>query len=106
MTINYGFAKFFNVLDAALVSSVSLQERLAGIVSGVSHLKRDSFPDDETWKRFEELMRSTTNRPAEGHEGTIAATTSRMNENDTRHWIGEAFGIFSRIAEACGKTRQ
>src|ERR1700722_14378307 len=44
--------KFFTSLHHAVWSAAPPQELLEGVVSGVCHLRRDSFPDDETWERF------------------------------------------------------
>jgi hypothetical protein len=106
LSVDYGWEKFFSSLRYAVASPASLQHRLEGIVSGVYILERDNFPDDETWKRFEKLMKEATKLPArtEG-EGTIRATTSQMTDDEAGHWLQEAFEIFSEIAQAYGKER-
>jgi hypothetical protein len=105
MGVDYGWEKFFSSLHFAIGSTHSLQERLHSVMSGVSHLDRDSFPDDERWERFEKLLKETTKLPArfEG-EGTIQATTEQMSDDDAAKWLREAFGLFSDIALAYGKV--
>jgi hypothetical protein len=100
MSLDYGWEKFFSSLHYAVGSAAPPQELLEGVVSGVCHLRRDSFPDDETWKRFEKLMNETTCLPAKGNEGTIQATTSHMTDDEAGRCLREAFGIFSKIANA------
>lgn len=105
MGVDYGNEKFFSVLSYAVGSTDSVQERLSNVISGVCHLERDSFPDDDTWQRFEALLAETTKRAAKGDEGTIAATTSQMSEDEAAKWLHEALSIFTEIAEAYGRAR-
>ncbi len=81
-----------------------MQERLFGVVSGVCHLERDSFPDDATWERFEALLADNTKRAARGDEGTIEATTSQMSNEEAAKWLQEALSIFTDVAEAYGRA--
>jgi hypothetical protein len=106
MGLDYGWEKFFSSLHYAVGSAAPPQELLEGVVSGVCHLRRDSFPDDETWKRFEKLLNETTCLPGKGHEGTIQATTSQMTDDEAGRCLREAFEIFSKIAEAYGAHAQ
>ena len=64
MAVDYGCEKFFSVFNYVIVSTRPLQERLESVISAVVHLRREDFPDDETWKRFEKLMEATTRPPA------------------------------------------
>jgi hypothetical protein len=102
MSIDYGWEKFFNALSYAIGSAASPQERLEGVIGGTSHLERDSFPDDETWVAFSEMLTVSTSRAAEGDEGKIRATTSRMTDDEAAKWLTKSFEIFSEIAEAYG----
>jgi hypothetical protein len=74
-------------------------------VVGVSNLRRDNFPNDETYERFGKLMKGTTMLPAKDAAGTTEATTSQMEESEARRWLQEAMGIFSHIAQEYGKER-
>jgi hypothetical protein len=103
MGVDYGWEKFFSSLNYAVANTDSLQKRLAGVAMGVCHLDRDSFPDDETWKRFENFMNVTTLLSAKGNEGTIQATTSEMSDGEAHQWLQEALGLFSELAEAYGR---
>jgi hypothetical protein len=99
MGVDYGLEKFFNSIHFAVASTQPLQERLSSVISGVCHLRRESFPNDETFARFERLITGTTMLPAKDKEGTIASTTSQMEESEARQWLHEAFGIFAEIAD-------
>jgi hypothetical protein len=105
MGIDYGLEKFFDQLHYAVSSTDPLQERLTGVVRGISHLRRDSFPDDETYARFERLMKGNTMVPAVANEGSIQATTSKMDEMEAGKWLTEVLAIFCEIAEAFGKQK-
>ena len=48
--------KFFSSIHYAVTSTERLQQRLQGVVSGIDALRRNSFPNDETYERFEKLV--------------------------------------------------
>jgi hypothetical protein len=104
MGVNYGWEKFFILLDYAIASKASLQDRLASAISKVEGLSADSFPSDgDSWVRYKGLIEATTKLPALHKEGTIQATTSQMTDEEAARWLREAVGIFSDIARACEK---
>jgi hypothetical protein len=76
MGVDYGWETLFSALSQALASTDSAQKRLAAIAWGVRHLKKDSFPDEKTLKRFENFMKGTTRFPAKSIKSRIQATTS------------------------------
>ena len=81
-----------------------IKKRLEGVISGIVHLQRDSFPDDDTWGRFERLIQATTMLPNRtSGEGTIQATTSQMSDEQADEWLEEAFSIFIALEEAFGR---
>jgi hypothetical protein len=104
MGVNYGWEKFFIALHDAIASTEPIQKRLQRVVVGVSNLGRDDFPDDESYERFEKLMKGTTILTAKD-AGTMEATTSQMEESEASRWLQEAMGIFSHIALGWGKER-
>jgi hypothetical protein len=75
------------------------------VVNENDGLRRDSFPSDETYERFEKLMTATKMLPARGNEGRLAATTSQMEESEAKQWLQEALGLFSDVAQAYGKEQ-
>ena len=97
--------KFFSSIHYAVTSTELLQKRLQVVVSGIDGLRRDSFPSDETYARFEKLMTATKMLPARGNEGRLAATTSQMEESEAKQWLQEAVAIFSDVAQAYGKEQ-
>jgi hypothetical protein len=105
MGVDYAWEKFFTSLHYAVAGSDSLQSRLASVIMGVHHLGADSFPaDGEIWEEFQVLKRETTKLQARGNEGTIQATTSQMTDDEAAKWLRVAFGIFSDIAKAYGRS--
>ena len=106
MGVDYACEKFFSALHYAVASTTSLQRRLEDVISGVGDLDRDSFPDDETWERFERLVKETTRIPRRNEgEGAIRATTAQMTGDEAAGCLREALGIFSNLAKAYGKER-
>jgi hypothetical protein len=103
MGIDHGWEKFFITLHFAVASPASPQKRLAEVVRSICRLQRDSFPDGETWNRFEKLIAATTGLPATNKsEGTIEPITSQMTDDEAGHWLQEAFGICNDITVAYG----
>jgi hypothetical protein len=86
------------------VSKESVQGRLSSVVSGVCDLKRDSFPDEETWRRFRLLLKRSTKLPRHGILDSIANTTSHMPEAEAVTWLQHAFALFSDLAYAYGQA--
>jgi hypothetical protein len=103
MGVDHGWEKFFITLHFAVASPECLQKRLAEVVQSVCRLERESFPDGETWNRFEKLIAATTGLPARNRsEKTIEATISHMTDDEAAHWLQEAFGICNDITVAYG----
>ena len=105
MAIDDAWEKFSSELRFALVSDASPQERLSGLISGVRHLQRDSFPDERVWDEFRKLVNETTKRTV-GYqaEGRIDATTSQMSDEKAKEYLRAAFDIFAHVAKAFGRT--
>jgi hypothetical protein len=104
MGVDYGWEKFYVAVHYAISSNGSLQQRLASCVSQIHPLGRESFPDDETWGEFNNLLEETTKRPAryEG-EGTINATTAQMTDEEAGKHLGKICDLFSGVAKAYGR---
>ena len=105
MGVDYGWEKFFSSIHYAVTSAERLQQRLQGVVSGIDGLRRDSFPSDETYERFEKLMAATKMLPARGNEGRLAATTSKMEESEAKQWLQEALGYSPTLLRHMEKNR-
>jgi hypothetical protein len=103
MGVDDGWEKFFITLHFAVGSPGCLQERLAEVVRSLCRLERDSFPDGETWDRFEQLVKATTGLPARNRsEEAVEAITSQMTDEEAGHWLQEAFGICNDVTMAYG----
>ena len=86
-------------------SQDSLQERLRRAYTyNLIHLRPENVPADEEGT-LAEIKRRLTSVPAKGGEGTIAATTAVMSEDDARALIEKIVGLYGRAAEALGKQR-
>ena len=105
MGVDYGWEKFFSSIHYAVTSTELLQKRLQVVVKEIDGLRRDSFPSDKTYERFEKLMTATKMLPARGNEGRLAATISQMEESEAKQWLQEALGLFSDVAQAYGKEQ-
>jgi hypothetical protein len=102
--INYGFEKLFSACHDAIGTTGTPQERLASAVSyNLSHLERENLPSDEAWENLQELITAATCKPAKGDEGTIAATTSQMSDDEASEWLRKMLNIFSDVAEEYGR---
>jgi hypothetical protein len=92
MGVDYAWEKFYTEIRLALVSDASPQERLGSLISGVSHLQRESFPDEHAWDEFRKLVNETTKRQAQ------------MSDKEAKERLQAAFDIFSQVAKALGRT--
>ena len=85
--LNYGWEKLFVAVDGMARSRGSLQERLRdAYVSSLIRLGPGSVPADEE-DRLAEIAERLTSVPAKGDEGTVAATTAVMSDEDARQLI-------------------
>ena len=65
-------------------------------VSGICCLERDSFPDDETWDRFQLLLNGNTRIPGAGILDPFELTTSHMSGQKLwsgSRWVPHRDGI-------------
>lgn len=92
MSVDYAWEKFYSEIRFALVSDASPQERLGCLISGVSHLQRDSFPNEHAWDEFRKLVSETQKRQ------------THMSDKEAKERLQAAFDIFSDIAKAFGRT--
>lgn len=105
MAIDDAWEKFSSEIRFALVSDASPQERLGGLITGVCHLQRDSFPDERVWDEFRKLINETTKRAVGSQPlGRIHVTTSQMSDEKAKECLRAAFDIFSQLAKAFGRT--
>jgi thymidine phosphorylase len=103
MGVDQGWEKFFITLHFAVASPALLQRRLAEVAQSVCRLERDSFPDGETWNRFEKFIAATAGLPANNENtAVIEVTTSQMTDDEASYWLQEAFGICNDITVAYG----
>jgi hypothetical protein len=103
MGVDYGWEKFFNSIHYAVTSTERLQQRLQVVVSGIDGLRRDSFPSDETYERFEKLMTATKMLPARGNEGRLAATTSQNGRVGSKTMAARSTGTILRRSSGIWK---
>ncbi len=96
---DYAWQKFLDALCHALISTGSLQQRLADLVWEVSDLRRKNIPEDDTWLRFERFLTATTGHTGTAAKATIKATTLQMKDDEARKWLQEALQIFSDLSE-------
>lgn len=93
---DYAWQKFFDALRSAVTSTAPLQARLATLARGVRELRREHFPDDDTWGRYAALLNAT--KGPKGH-GSVEAATAKMSDEEAGRWLEEAIRIFSNLAE-------
>lgn len=102
MGVDHAWEKFSSEIRFALVSNASLQERVGNLISGVSHLQRDSFPDEHVWDEFRKLVNETTKRASRQQSGS--GIPPRMSDEEARGYLQAAFNIYSHLAKAFGRT--
>jgi len=106
MSLAYGWEKLFSACHYAVGSNQTPQRRLAAVMSiYVLNLEHKDLPNLEAWERFRKLKRATSCKPPKGDEGTIAATTAQMTDEEAGKWLSEIMSLFSEVAEKYGRLR-
>jgi hypothetical protein len=106
MELNYGWEKLFSACHYAVGSSETPQKRLAAVVAdNIMYLRRENLPSDEAWSRVQKIMHATTCKQAHGSEGTIAATTCQMTDDEAGKWLSEIMSLFADLAEEYGRRQ-
>jgi hypothetical protein len=103
MGVETGWERFYKAFFFEVASREPIQMRLGGVVSAICDLPRDSFPDDETWERFQLLLAGNTKLSGNGILDTIATTISHMPEEEAVAWLLHAFTLYSDLAYAYGQ---
>ena len=101
MGVDQAWEKFSSEIRLALVSDASLQARLGCLISGVSDLQRDSFPDERTWDDFRKLVNEVTKRETRFQADP---STAQMSNEKAREYLQAAFDIYAQVAKAFGRT--
>jgi hypothetical protein len=105
MGVDYGWLSFHKAVQYAVASGEPTQQRLNGCLLEIHHLRKDNFPNDKIFERFETLIAEATRLPERFKgEGTLAATTSQMTDADAKQWLVEIFDLFSELAQARGAS--
>lgn len=106
MGLNYGWEKLFLACDFAVGSTDTPQKRLQNIACfDIINLRREDLPSHDSWERLQKVRRACTSKPANGDEGTIAATTSQMSDDEATKWLKEILSLFNEVAEEYGRQR-
>jgi len=77
----YANEKFLQALDILVLSTHTLQQRLGdAVVYQLIHIDSKNLPDSIK-EQFIEFMNGMTSETAQGNEGKIAATVSKMSDD-------------------------
>ena len=102
--LSYVYEKFRNALyDLIYWKQVTgdLKERLERAYSRhLIHLKDEWLPGEEAREIFQRLRVEMTDIPAEGNEGSIAATLQRMNEQTAKEQVIRIVDLFEIVVES------
>ena len=98
MGVEHGVGQFYSALRDAVSSRRSPQEKLASVLTDISHLQRDSFPPDAAWEHFQALMKEATKRQAQFFgDSEINATTSRMTDEQAQRLLRSTLDLFNEL---------
>lgn len=103
MGVETGWEKFYKAFFFAVASEEPIQRRFCSVVADICDLARDSFPDDETWDRFQLLVSGNTKLTANGDLEAVATATAQIPEEQAATWLRYAFTLFSDLAYAYGR---
>lgn len=104
MSISYGWEKLFTAVYNAITSDEPPQKRLANVYAyHLIHLQEDDVPED-VWNELKALGAAVTSTA--GEQGAIAASTSKMSDEEARKWLQKVAEMFSEVAQAYGVEMQ
>jgi hypothetical protein len=109
MGLSYGWQKLHEAVLGMAGSERSLRDRLVSAMQALNSLAPEDLGNEETLGRFQGLKEQLTRDPAEAAEGTIAATISKLEEEEVESCIAEIVGIYDDICRQYGveqNTRQ
>jgi hypothetical protein len=106
LKLSYGFEKLYLACHNAIGSTETPQKRLASAATyNLMYLLRENLPSDEAWEKLQNIIDATTSKPAEGDEGTIEATISKMSDDDAAKWLRDTLDILSDVVEERGRLQ-
>ena len=94
----YGWEKSYLAVRGMATSPKRLQERLGdAYVFNLTHIRAENVTPD-VWLRLQHVEQALTHVPAKGSEGTVAATTAVMNDDEALQLAIEIVNIADQIA--------
>ncbi len=106
MSLDYAFEKLSVAITGMATSTASLQERLANAyIFGLHTIGLDVNADlpPDLRSSYREIEKSLTKVPAQGDEGTVAATTRVMSDEEARRIIEQICYLSDEVAQLIGK---
>lgn len=83
-------------------SDEPFQKRLANAyIYHLIHVHQSNVPKD-VWADLQELTAAVTSKKAVGNEGSVAASTSVMSDEEATKWLRKIAEMFNDIARAYG----
>ena len=102
MSLGYAWQKFFAAVQTLADGTGSLQDRLKDAFGGaLIHLQPQDLPKEHR-NEFADLRARITKETSLG-DGTIAATTSVMSDEDAMQIADQIVSMYDSIAQALGK---
>lgn len=97
MAINYASENLYKAVLYSMRSTESLQERLQGCYSIFHVLSQPGHLPPELQKRFDVMIEAMTMMPDDTGEGTVYATTSKMDNLEAGKWLEEILSLFIEV---------
>jgi len=106
MSLSYGWEKFFLAVTHAATSEKTLQDRLRNAyVYNLMYVAKENVPL-EVWNDLQKLKQAVTAKEAVGDEGSAAASTDVMSDEEAGKWLQKVVGMFSDVAQAHGADKE
>jgi hypothetical protein len=92
----YAREKFYTAVHALATGSSSIQTRLANAALSLNTLQSENLPET-LQTEFADVWRELTKERAQGDEGTIAATTAQLSDEQARELAGRIVSIYTQL---------
>lgn len=96
--IHYTFERFMKAVDILAKSTDTLQDRLCLALQDLCIITAKDIPE-EGREKYSQMMRSATRIEAISNEGALAATASKMTDEEALQHIDTILDLYNVVAE-------
>lgn len=97
MGLDYAREKFYIAIDTLATSPSPIQERLFYAAMSLIRLRPEDDLPKELRKEFQAIIHELSKEPAIADEGTLAATTRKLSDDDAKKLAERILSIYIEL---------